>query len=391
MSTQRQYKDLEPDEAYAFKLEDLEEDEMILNMGPQHPSTHGVLRIELKTDGEIVKDSRPHIGYLHRNFEKHAENIDYQGVIPFTDRLDYVASMNGNLAWCEAVERMTEIEVPRRAQFLRVIAAELNRISSHLVAAGAFCNDVGAVTPLVVALREREAINDLLEMLCGARLTYNYLRLGGVSRDLTETFSRQPTEFLDHFPPALDEFNRLITGNKIFIERLGGIGVVTPEDAVAYGLSGPNLRGSGIDYDLRRNDPYSVYPDLDFEVCVGRAFVGHLGDSFDRYMVRINEMYESIKIVRQCLEMIPEGEIAGRVAKVLKIKAGERYTRTESARGEMGIYIVSKGGKTPYRVRVRTGSYSALSIFEKLSPGLMIADLVTLIGSFDIVAPEIDR
>jgi len=366
-------------------------DSMLLNMGPQHPSTHGVIRFVLETDGEVVSKATPVVGYLHRGIEKIATEMTYSKFMPLSDRLDYVASMNGNLAWCEAVERMAEIEVPRRAQFLRVIAAELNRISSHLVAAGAFCNDVGAVTPLVVALREREAINDLLEMLCGSRLTYNYLRLGGVSRDMTEKFSRQTTEFLDHFPPALDEFNRLITGNKIFIERLGGIGVVTPEDAVAYGLSGPNLRGSGIEYDLRRNEPYSVYPELDFEIPVGRAEAGHLGDSFDRYMVRIREMYESVKIVRQCLEMIPDGEIAGKVAKVLKIKAGELFTRTESARGEMGIYIVSRGGKTPYRVRIRTGSYSALCIFEKLSPGLMIADLVTVIGSFDIVAPEIDR
>ena len=366
-------------------------DSMLLNMGPQHPSTHGVIRFILETDGEVVSKATPVVGYLHRGIEKIATEMTYSQFMPLSDRLDYVASMNGNLAWCEAVERMTEIEVPRRAQFLRVIAAELNRISSHLVAAGAFCNDVGAVTPLVVALREREAINDLLEMLCGARLTYNYLRLGGVSRDMTEKFRQQTTEFLDHFPPALDEFNRLITGNKIFINRLAGIGVVTPEDAVAYGLSGPNLRGSGIEYDLRRNEPYSVYPELDFDIQVGRAEAGHLGDSLDRYMVRIGEMYESVKIVRQCLEMIPEGEIAGKVAKLLKIKPGELFTRTESARGEMGIYIVSTGGKTPYRVRIRTGSYSALSIFEKLSPGLMIADLVTLIGSFDIVAPEIDR
>jgi NADH-quinone oxidoreductase subunit D len=366
-------------------------DNMLLNMGPQHPSTHGVIRFILETDGEVVSKATPVVGYLHRGIEKIATEMTYSQFMPISDRLDYVASMNGNLAWCEAVERMADIEIPRRAQFLRVIAAELNRISSHLVAAGAFCNDVGAVTPLVVVLREREAINDLLEMLSGARLTYNYMRLGGVSRDMTDKFRQQTTEFLDHFPPALDEFNRLITGNKIFVNRLAGIGVVTPEDAVAYGLSGPNLRGSGIDYDLRRNDPYSVYPELDFEVCLGRAFVGHLGDAYDRYMVRIDEMYESIKIVRQCLKMIPDGEIAGKVAKVLKIKAGERFTRTESARGEMGIYIVSRGGKMPYRVRVRTGSYSALSIFEKLSPGLMIADLVAVIGSFDIVAPEIDR
>jgi NADH-quinone oxidoreductase subunit D len=366
-------------------------DNMLLNMGPQHPSTHGVIRFVLETDGEVVEKATPVVGYLHRGVEKIATEMTYTQFMPISDRLDYVASMNGNLAWCEAVERMAGIEVPRRAEFLRVIAAELNRISSHLVAVGSFCNDVGGVTPLVVALREREAINDLLEMLSGARLTYNYMRIGGVSRDMTNKFRKDTLEYLDHFPPALDEFNRLITGNKIFIKRLADIAVVTPEDAKAYGLNGPNLRGSGIEFDLRRNDPYSVYPELDFKVCVGEGFAGALGDAYDRYMVRINEMYESIKIVRQCLEMIPDGDLMAKVPRVLKIPAGERYTRTESARGEMGIYIVSRGGKTPYRVRVRTSSYSALSIFEKLSRGLMIADLVVVIGSFDIVAPEIDR
>ncbi len=366
-------------------------DNMLLNMGPQHPSTHGVIRFVLETDGEVVEKATPVVGYLHRGVEKIATEMTYTQFMPISDRLDYVASMNGNLAWCEAVERMAGIEVPRRAEFLRVIAAELNRISSHLVAVGSFCNDVGGVTPLVVALREREAINDLLEMLSGARLTYNYMRIGGVSRDMTDKFRKDTLEYLDHFPPALDEFNRLITGNKIFIKRLADIAVVTPEDAKAYGLNGPNLRGSGIEFDLRRNDPYSVYPELDFKVCVGEGFAGALGDAYDRYMVRINEMYESIKIVRQCLEMIPDGDLMAKVPRVLKIPAGERYTRTESARGEMGIYIVSRGGKTPYRVRVRTSSFSALSIFEKLSRGLMIADLVVVIGSFDIVAPEIDR
>jgi NADH-quinone oxidoreductase subunit D len=366
-------------------------DYMLLNMGPQHPSTHGVIRFVLETDGEVVRKATPVVGYLHRGMEKIATEMTYSQFMPISDRLDYVASMCGNLAWCEAVERMAGIEAPRRAQFLRVIAVELNRISSHLVSVGSFCNDVGGVTPLVVALREREAINDILEMLSGARLTYNYMRLGGVSRDMSGACRKLTAEFLDHFPPALDEFNRLITYNKIFIKRLGGIGIITPQDARAYGLNGPNIRGSGIRFDLRRNDPYSVYPELDFEIPVGQGFAGHLGDCYDRYMVRINEMYESVKIVRQCLEMMPDGELTAKVARVLKIKAGEHYTRTESARGEMGIYIVSRGDKTPYRVRVRTSSYSALSIFEKLSPGMMIADLVALIGSFDIVAPEIDR
>jgi NADH-quinone oxidoreductase subunit D len=366
-------------------------DNMLLNMGPQHPSTHGVIRFILDTDGEVVEKATPVVGYLHRGIEKIATEMTYAQFMPISDRLDYVASMCGNMAWCEAVERMADIEVPRRAQLLRVIAVELNRISSHLVAIGAFCNDVGAVTPLVVALREREWLNDLLEMMCGARLTYNYFRLGGVFRDIPDTFKEKCTEFLDHFPAAMDEYNRLITGNKIFIKRLANIGVVTKEDAYAYGLNGPNIRGSGIKFDLRRAEPYSIYPELDFEIPVGEGFVGTVGDCYDRYMVRILEMQESVKIVRQCLERLEDGEIKGKVARVLKVKAGERYTRTESARGEMGIYIVSNGGKTPQRVRVRTSSYSALSIFEKLSRGLMIADLVAVIGSFDIVAPEIDR
>jgi NADH-quinone oxidoreductase subunit D len=364
---------------------------MTVSMGPQHPATHGVLRFIIDVDGEIIQRVACDVGYLHRSMEKIAEKVGYIGFQPYTDRLDYVCSMTCNHAYALAVERLAGIAVPERAEYLRVVAVELNRISSHLIMVGCMAMDMGAFTPFVHAIRERESINDLFEILCGARLTYNYIRIGGVSFDAPPTFKQKCIEFLDHFEPIIDEFNRLISFNKIFVERLAGVGVISREDAVAYNLVGPNLRGSGVRWDLRRDIPYSVYPKMEFGVPVGKGEAGKLGDSFDRYMIRIREMGQSCKIVRQAIAQMPEGDVMAKGTKRIRPPLGEAYVRSESARGDMGFYIVSDGSDKPYRLKMRTGSFSAMSIIEKVGPGLMVADLVALISSLDVVAPEIDR
>ena len=392
MSTQTQYKDLEPDEAYAFKPEDLEEGEMILNMGPQHPSTHGVLRIELKTDGEIVKDARPHIGYLHRNFEKHAENIDYQGVIPFTDRLDYVGSMNNSLTYAVAVEKLMGIEVNERVQTIRVITSELQRIASHLLAIGTYGLDIGAFTPFLHCFREREKVLDLFEWLCGARLLYNYNWIGGLSHDLPDTWTDRALVFLDQFEPVIDELNELLSYNKIFTKRTADVGIIPPELAVGYALTGPNLRGSGIKWDVRKEDPYFGYEKYDFDVPIGQGRFGPIGSCWDRYYVRVEEMRQSLRITRQAIEKMPaEGDVREGVPKRVKPKPGEAYGRTEAPRGELGFYVVSDGTLIPYRVKARSPCFVAMSLFHELARGEMIADMVAIIGSLDIVLGEIDR
>ena len=393
MSTQtHQYKDLEPDEAYYFKPEDLEEDEMILNMGPQHPSTHGVLRIELKTDGEIVKDARPHIGYLHRNFEKHAENIDYQGVIPFTDRLDYVASMTNSLSYAVAVEKLMGIELNERVQSIRVITSELQRIASHLLAIGTYGLDVGAFTPFLHAFREREKVLDLFEWLCGARLLYNYNWIGGVSHDFPDTWTDRALVFLDQFEPVIDELDELLSYNKIFTKRTADVGIIPPELAISYALTGPNLRGSGIKWDVRKEDPYFGYEKYDFDVPIGQGRFGPIGSCWDRYYVRVEEMRQSLRITRQAIEKMPaEGDVREGVPKRVKPKPGEAYGRTEAPRGELGFYVVSDGSLIPYRVKARSPCFVAMSLFHELARGEMIADMVAIIGSLDIVLGEIDR
>lgn len=369
-------------------------EEMVLNMGPQHPSTHGVLRFIVYTDGEVMRKAVPDIGYLHRGIEKIAEKVGWYGFMPYTDRIDYVAAMTANEGYALAVEKLAGIEVPKRALYLRTISSEFNRISSHLIAVGALGLDLGAATPFVHAIRERETINDLLESLCGARLTYNYVRIGGVSYDLPYGFREKAIEFLDHFEPIVDEYNRLLTDNKIFRERLANVAVVTKEEAINYGLVGPNLRGSGFRYDVRRDAPYSVYPEFDFEIPIGRGEAGTVGDCFDRYQVRIFEMKESCKILRQCLKKLkglPEGNVLAKMPRKLKPPKGEVFVRIESARGDMGYWVVSDGTEKPWRVHCRTGSFAAMGLIEKVSRGLMIADLVAVIGSFDVVAPEVDR
>jgi NADH-quinone oxidoreductase subunit D len=365
--------------------------EMLLNFGPQHPSTHGVINFLVDTDGEVMKRAIPDVGYLHRSLEKIAEAVGYPGFMPYTDRVDYVAAMFANEGWAIAVEKLLKLEVPPRAQYLRAIAGELCRIASHLVAVGTMATDIGATTPLVHAIRERESVNDLIEALCGARLTYNYHRIGGVAFDLPEGWADRVLAFLDHFETLLVEWDRLISNNHIYVKRLANVAVLPREMAVDYGLVGPNLRGSGMDWDLRRDVPYGAYADFKFAVPVGRGWKGTVGDAFDRYYVRVLEMAESAKIVRQALARIPEGEITAKVPRKIKPEAGEVLSRVESARGEMAYYVVSDGTEKPWRVRIRTGSYLAMGIIEEASRGLMVADLVALIASLDVVAPEIDR
>ncbi len=375
-------------------LEDdnLESELMTLNMGPQHPSTHGVLRLELKTDGEIVDNVRPHIGYLHRSFEKHAESLTYPQVVPYTDRMDYLAGMNNNLAYCLAVERLLEVELPERVEYVRVVMCELNRIASHLVSFGTYGMDIGAFTPFLFAFREREDIFDLFEMTCGARMLYNYIWIGGVSHDFPPGFIEKCRAFLDKFEGKMDEYNDLLSHNKIFIERTANVGVLPLEAAFSYNLTGPNLRGSGFKWDLRRDDPYSIYDRFEFDIPIGSGEMGQLGDCWDRYMVRIREMAESVKIIRQALDEIPEGDVHAAVPRnVRPPKDVECYFRSETPRGEMGIYLMSDGSNVPYRVKVKSPCFTAISAMNDLCRGHYVADIIAVIGSIDIVLGEVDR
>ena len=366
-------------------------EEMLLNFGPQHPSTHGVINFLVDTDGEVMKKAVPDVGYLHLSLEKIGEMVGYPGYMPYTDRIDYVAAMFANEGYAMAVERLLKVQAPPRALWLRAISGELCRIGSHLVSVGTMATDIGASTPLVHALREREAVNDLIEALCGARLTYNYCRIGGVAYDAPQGWRDRVLKFLDHFDSVLVEFDRLISFNEIYIRRLANVAVITREQAVDYGLVGPNLRGSGMDWDVRRDVPYGAYPNFKFKVPVGHGFRGTEGDTYDRYYVRVLEMAESSHIVRQALESMPDGEFMAKVPRKIKPEAGEAFSRVESARGEMAYYVVSDGTDKAYRIRARTGSFTAMGIIEDVSPGLMVADLVALIASLDVVAPEIDR
>jgi NADH-quinone oxidoreductase subunit D len=370
----------------------LRTDEMVINMGPQHPSTHGVLRLQVTTDGEVVREAIPHIGYLHRCAEKIGENVDYQQFTPYTDRMDYLAGMNCNHSYTLAVESLMELEIPERAEFLRVLVLELNRIASHLVAIGTFGLDMGAFTPFTYCFRERERILDLFEELCGARLTYNYVRIGGVMQDLTPGWVDKTRAFLDYLEPRVLEYNDLLSFNKIFIERTANVGIMPPELAISYGVTGPSLRGSGVDWDVRRGEPYSIYDRFDFEVPVGEGAKGTLGDSWDRYWVRVREMQESVKILRQALDGLPEGGIlSDKLGKTIKPAKGERYTRVENPRGEMGFLVVSNGKNVAVRMKARAPSFCNISVLPEISRGALLADLVAIVGSLDIVLGEIDR
>jgi NADH-quinone oxidoreductase subunit D len=366
-------------------------EEMTLNMGPQHPSTHGVLRFIVKADGEVMRTAIADIGYLHRSIEKIAEKVGWHGFMPYTDRVDYVAAMTANQGWAVASEKLAGIEVPRRGEYCRTVACELGRICSHLLAVGASGMDMGAITPFTHALRERELINDLIEELCGARLTYNYMRIGGVAWDLPPGYQEKVLEYLDHLEPVMHEINDLLSYNRIYVERLANVAVVSADMAKNFNLVGPNLRASGVKYDLRKDQPYCVYNDFDFDVPIGEGEVGQVGDCWDRYMMRIKEIFESVKILRQALRQIPDGPVIAKVPRNLKPPAGDVHVRIEGARGDMSWYVASDGTEFPYRVHIRTGSWTAMSIIQELSRGLMIADLIAVIATFDIVAPEVDR
>ncbi len=366
---------------------------MTINMGPQHPSTHGVLRLEIKTDGEIVEEAKPHIGYLHRCFEKHAENLPYPQVIPFTDRMDYLAAMNNNMGYVLAVEKLLGLKIPERVDYIRIIMCELNRIASHLVSFGTYGMDIGAFTPFLFAFREREDIFDLFEMTCGARMLYNYIWVGGVSHDLPPGFIERCRHFLAAFKGKLNEYNELLTYNKIFIERTAKVGVLSRELAYSHNITGPNLRGCGVKWDLRRDEPYSIYDRFEFDVPVGMGEMGTLGDCWDRYMVRIREMEQSARIVSQALDQLPEGgDVQAAVPRnVRPPKDAECYVRSENPRGELGIYVISDGSNVPYRVRVKSPCFTVMSVFDELARGHYLADIIAIIGSIDIVLGEIDR
>ncbi|HEX4130859.1 MAG TPA: NADH-quinone oxidoreductase subunit D [Pirellulales bacterium] len=388
---------------------DVRTDEMLVNMGPQHPSTHGVLRLVLRTDGEIVSEVTPHIGYLHRCAEKIGENLTPKQWIPYTDRMDYLAGMNMNLGWAMTVEKLMKLELPEKARHLRVIIAEMNRIASHLVGMGAYGLDLGTFSPFLYAFRERERILDLFEMACGARLTYSYLTVGGATHDLPPGWLQKCEEFLDQFWPVIAECHALLTTNAIFVRRCAGIGILSPEMAVSYGCTGPVLRGSGVDWDLRRDGESwytAMYDGYAFEVIVQKD--GHypkdhkypaipgsavLGDCWHRFYVRMLEVVQAIDLVRQAIERYSTASGSFQVPLKLneKLPKGEAYLETEAPRGQMGFYVVSDGSPIPWRARARSSCFCNLSVTHELCRGCLIADVPAIVGSLDIVMGEIDR
>ncbi len=373
----------------------------VVNLGPQHPSTHGVFRLRITLDGEIIKDADMVMGYLHRSMEKLAEERTYTQNIPFTDRTDYISAMTGNLAYVMAVEKLVGVEVPERALWLRTIMAELQRVASHCMAIGIFANDCGAwQTPVMHMLRDREKILDLFEMACGARLTVNYMRIGGVSRDIPPEFLPMATKLVkEDMPKRLDEYESLLLENEIIIARSRGVGVLTPEQAIAHSVSGPLLRASGVAWDIRKADPYAAYDKVEFDIAVGKH-----GDVYDRFAVRMAEMRQSLRILEQALEMIPAGPVNAQVGPstvqpigtptgplAFRPPAGEAYARIESPRGELGFYIVSDGSPAPFRFHIRSPSFINLSPLKLMSVGGPLADAIVILGSIDIVVGEVDR
>jgi len=383
------------DENTTILEKDLDTEYMLVQMGPQHPSTHGVLRVELLTDGEVIVKATPHLGYLHRCFEKHCEHVDYPGIIPYTDRMDYLASMNNDLAFAVTMERMMGIEIPARVDYMRIIVSELNRIASHLVAIGTYAIDLGAFTPFLFCFRDREHILNLLEWLCGARMLYNYIWIGGVSHDFPPKFKERVLEFVKYFKPQAREIYRLLTENEIFVQRTKNIGLLPADTAINAGASGPMLRGSGVKWDLRRNDPYSLYNELEFDIALPDGKASVIGDCLSRHIVRAIEIDESLKIIEQCIDKMPEDpnfDPHAAVPKRVKPKAGEIYCRTEAPRGELGFYVVSDGkGTKPYRCKARSSCFVNLSLLGEMSKGQYLADVVAIIGSIDIVLGEVDR
>lgn len=361
-------------------------EEILLNVGPQHPSTHGVFRIIVKLDGEMITEAIPVMGYLHRGTEKLAENLTYTQIIPYTDRMDYVSAMTNNYVLVNAVERLMGLEIPERAEFLRLIVMELQRIASHMVWWGTYLLDIGAMSPFLYAFRDREIIINLFNELCGARLTYNYMRVGGVKWDAPEGWIQKVREFIPYMRDKLNEYHNLVTGNEIFLARIKGVGKYDAETAIAYGLSGANLRCTGVKWDLRKDQPYSIYDRFEFDIPVSTN-----GDCFDRYNLRMEEVVQSLRILEQAVEQFPEdGEIMGKVPRVLRPAEGEIYSAIESPRGEIGCYIISKGKDKPYRLKFRRPSFVNLQILPKLLVGETMTNLITILGGIDIVVGEVD-
>ena len=363
-----------------------EEGELVINVGPQHPATHGVLHLVITLQGETIKKIEPHLGYIHRSIEKMCESLSYRQFIYVTSRMDYLSAHMNNHACAMTVEKALQVEVPSRAQYIRVIMSELTRIASHELWWGAMAMDLGAFTPFFYAFRERETINDIMEETCGARLTMNYMVPGGVMADIHPTFQQKVKDFITLFKSKIDEYDELVTGNIIFQNRMKNVGVLPKEDAISYGCTGPVARGSGVSCDIRKIFPYEVYDKVQFDEILETR-----GDSFSRYMVRIREMKESVKIIEQLIDNIPEGEFQAKTKAVLKLPKGEYYTRVETARGELGVYIVSEGSTTPYRIKFRSPGFSNLSALEHMAKGSKIGDLMATMGTLDLVIPDIDR
>ena len=386
-------------------------EKLTLNMGPSHPATHGVLRIVLELDGEIITAADPDVGYLHRGDEKIAENMQYNQFVPYTDRLDYLAPLANNVAYTLAVEKLMGWELPPRGKAIRIICCEIARISAHLLGLGAFAMDVGATTVFLYTFTEREKLYNLIELLTGARFTTSYTRVGGMTRDLPEGFIAQLNTFLDEFIPQVDELDKLLTRNRIWVDRTRDLGLISKEDAISYGLTGPNIRGSGIDYDVRKANPYLDYQKYDFDIPVGTV-----GDAYDRYLVRLEEMRQSVVILRQVIEKLPAGPITVHDPKnlppekpqvLMKMEElihhfiihtegvnappGEVYFSAENPKGELGFYINSRGGGVPHRLKIRAPSFVNLSILPKILPGHMMSDVVAILGSLDFVMGESDR
>lgn len=360
--------------------------DLVINVGPQHPATHGVLHLVITLNGETVKKVEPHLGYIHRSIEKMCESLSYRQFIYVTSRMDYLSSHINNHACSLVVEKGLQIEVPSRAQYIRVIMDELTRIASHELWWGALSMDVGAFTPFFHAFREREFINEIMEETCGARLTMNYMVPGGVMADIHPDFQRKVKEFIVLFKSKVDEYDEMVTNNVIFQNRMKGVGILSKEDAISYGCTGPVGRGSGVQCDIRKIYPYELYDKVHFDEIIETA-----GDSFARYMVRMREMKESIKIIEQLIDEIPEGEFQAKTKAVLKLPKGEFYTRVETARGELGVYIVSEGGTTPYRIKFRSPGFSNLSALDHMVRGSKLGDLMATMGTLDLVIPDIDR
>jgi NADH-quinone oxidoreductase subunit D len=359
---------------------------MIINVGPQHPATHGVLHLVITLNGETIKKVEPHLGYIHRSIEKMCESLSFRQFIYVTSKMDYLSSHINNHGCCLCVEQGLQIEVPQKAQVIRVLMDELTRIASHVLWWGAMAMDVGALTPFFLSFREREMINDIMEESCGTRLTMNYMVPGGVMADVHPNFVRRVNEFISHFKSKIDEYDELVTNNIIFQNRTKGVGVLSKEDAISFGVTGPAARGSGVRCDIRKLYPYEIYSQLNFEEVIETA-----GDSFARYVVRLRELRQSMHIIEQLINTIPEGDFQAKTKAVLKLPKGEFYSRIETARGEFGVYIVSEGGTTPYRIKFRSPGFSNLSVLDHIARGGKIGDLVAMMGTLDLVIPDIDR